>query len=99
MKKGSGLFRIVLACIAAIMIPGLLILNAIQAKKYTGLAKEVVNLEKKQEALIEENKKLITEISILSSSDRIEDIASGELGMRKAESSEIVRVEMSGSGK
>lgn len=99
MKKNSDIFRIVLACIAAVMIPGLLILNAVQAKKYTSLAKEVANLEKKQENLVEENKKLITEISILSSSDRIEELAEKELGMRKAESSEIVRVEMSGSSK
>ena len=39
-----------------------------------------------------ENKKLITDISLLSSSDRIEKIAEEDLGMRQAESKEIVRV-------
>ena len=75
-------------------IPGLLILNGIQSSKYRELKKEVSELEKKQEKLIEENKKLITDISVLSSSDRIETIAENDLGMRKAETEEIVRVEM-----
>ncbi|MGN0730125.1 cell division protein FtsL [Treponema sp.] len=78
----------------AMSIPGLLILNGIQAGKYRDLKKEVSALEKKQEKLIEENKKLITSISVLSSSDRIETIAENDLGMRKAETEEIVRVEM-----
>ncbi len=78
----------------ALGIPGLLILNGIQSGKYQSLKKEVVDLEKKQERLIEENKRLITDISVLSSSDRIESIAENDLGMRKAETDEIVRVEM-----
>ena len=75
-------------------IPGLLILNGIQSSKYRELKKEVLDLEKKQEKLIAENKKLITDISVLSSSDRIETIAENDLCMRKAETEEIVRVEM-----
>ena len=43
---------------------------------------------------MEENKKLITDISLLSSGQRISNIAENELGMHKAESEEIVRVEM-----
>ena len=54
---------------------------------------------KKQADLVEQNKKLITDISVLSSSDRIEKIATEELEMRPAESDEIVRVEMKGSKK
>ncbi len=81
-------------CLVALGIPGLLILNGIQSSKYRTLQKEVVDLERKQEALIEENKKLITDISLLSSSDRIEKIAEEDLGMRQAESEEIVRVDV-----
>ena len=55
-------------------------------------------IKKKQEFLIEENKKMITDIGVLSGSDRIESIAENELGMRKAESDEIVRVNL-GAGK
>ena len=45
---------------------------------------------------MEENKTLITGISVLAGADRIEALASGQLGMRPAESSEIIRVEMGG---
>ncbi len=85
--------------IIALGIPGLLILNGIQASKYKELEKSIISLEKKQKDLIEENKKLITDISMLSNSDRIEKIAEEDLGMKKAESDEIVRVEMSSSAR
>ena len=47
--------------------------------------------------MIEQNKKLIGDISLLSSTDRIERIATDELGMHKAETEDIVRVEMNGA--
>ena len=91
-KKLRAFFRNLFLCLLALSIPGLLVLNGIQSSKYRTLKKEVENLERKQESLIEENKKLITDISLLSSSDRIEKIAEEDLGMRQAESKEIVRV-------
>ena len=94
MSKAGNIVRTVLLCLVALCIPGLLVVDGIQSQKYADLKKEVLELEEKQQNLIEENKKLITDISLLSSSDRIEDIAENELGMRKAESEEIVRVEM-----
>ncbi len=99
MKKVSYILRIVFLCLVALCIPGLLVLNGIQAKRYTALEKDVEELEKKQQELIEQNKKMITDISLLSSSERIENIAQNELGMRMAESDEIVRVEMKDSKK
>lgn len=86
----------ILTCVLAILIPLLLLILGIQAKNYAELSKEVSDLEKKQEQLVEENKKLISDISLLSSTDRIEKIATEELGMHKAESSDIVRVQMAG---
>ena len=94
MSRAKQVLKSILICIVALFIPGLLVLNGIQAQKYADLKKEVLSLERKQAELIEQNKKLITDISVLSSSDRIETIAEEELGMRKAESEEIVRVEM-----
>ena len=87
----------VLGIVLAISIPLCLILYGFQTKKYMELSKEVTKLEKKQEKLIEENKKLVSDISVLSSSTRIEKIAVEELGMHKAESSDIVRVDMTGN--
>lgn len=77
-------------------VPFMLCLYALQAKQYTNLTKEVRALELKQEKLIEENKKLVSDIAILSSADRIEKMAVEELGMHKAEKEDIIRVEMTG---
>ena len=46
--------------------------------------------------MIEENKRLVADISELAKPERIEKIAIEELGMHKAESEDVVRVEMSG---
>lgn len=86
-------------CLLALSIPVILYLYAIQAKRYTDLEKELRTLEKKQAELIEQNKKLVSDISVLSSADRIEKIATTELGMHKAQAEDIVRVEMTGERK
>ena len=101
MVKGKikDFFKAVLICLFALSIPVMLGLYAVQAKKYTDLSKEVLELESKQEKLIEENKKLVSDISQLSSAERIEKIAVEELGMHKAETEDIVRVEMTGEKK
>ena len=92
-------FSKLLLCLVVLSIPAMLCLYAVQAKKYTTLTQEVRDLEKKQEKLIEENKKLVSDIAVLSSADRIEKIAVEELGMHKAETEDIVRVEMTGEKK
>ena len=84
----------ILMILLALSIPLLLILNGIQAERYKKLMESVKELESKQVELVEENKKLITDIGLLSSTERIEEIAEEKLGMRKAESEEIIRVEM-----
>ena len=98
-KKLKNAIQVFLIIIFAISIPMLLCLYAFQAKRYTDLTKEIKELESKQERLIEDNKKLVGEISILSSAERIEQIAVDELGMHKAESDDIIRVEMTGEKK
>lgn len=97
--KIKDFLKIVLIALFALSIPVMLALYAIQAKKYTDLTKEIVELENKQEKLIEENKKLVSDISLLSGAERIERIAVEELGMHKAEAEDIVRVEMTGEKK
>ena len=94
MKKGTKIFQKIFYIAVAVLIPGLLILNAIQAERYMKIEREIKELEKKQLQLVEENEKLITDMSLLSSSQRIGAIAENDLGMHKAESEEIVRVEM-----
>ena len=87
----------VITFVLAALVPLLLIVYGIQTKRYADLSREINELEKKQERLIEQNKKLIGDISLLSSTDRIERIATDELGMHKAETEDIFRVEMNGA--
>ena len=97
--KIKDFFKVILICVLSLSIPAMLTLYALQTKKYTDLTKEIAELEVKQEKLIEENKKLVSDISQLSSAERIERIAVEELGMHKAETEDIVRVEMTGEKK
>ena len=98
-RKGGEIWRTVLTCVLALSIPGLLVLNGLQSRRYAALLREVEQMEARQVELVEQNKKLITEISLLSSSERIEKIAEEELGMRPAETEEIVRLKMRGDSK
>ncbi len=95
MKK-KNFISSVLVYFIALLIPLLLVLQTIQVHKYKTLQSEVKELERKQVELVEENRKLISDISVLSSSDRIEKIAEEELGMHKADTEDIVRVEIKG---
>lgn len=92
--KGKNLGWKIFTLACALLVPLLFALNAVQADRYMKAQNEIKALEQKQVELVEENKRLITDISLLSSGERIGKIAEEELGMRKAESEEIVRVEM-----
>ena len=98
-SKRSLIIKTVALCLVALLIPAMLIINAVQARKYSDLREQVLELEERQAEIIEENKKLITDISILSSADRIEKIAQDSLDMRKAETDEIIRVEIKDAGR
>ena len=97
--QNKQVLQTVLTCVLAALIPLLLVAYGIQTKRYADLSREIGDLEQKQERLVEQNKKLVSDISLLSSTDRIEKIAVDELGMHKAETEDIVRVEMSGEKK
>lgn len=75
-------------------IPTLLILSGVQAKRFALAEKEVKALEAKQHELVENNKRMVTGISILANPERIEFLAVETLGMRQANSDEIVRVQV-----
>ena len=98
-NKIASFFKVFGICLLAASVPAMLILYELQAKKYRDLTKEVIELERKQEKLIEENKRIVSEISDLTNAERIEKIAVEELGMHKAEAEDIVRVEMTGEKK
>lgn len=97
MSKKNAFLSKLFMYVSAVLIPLLLVVAAFQASRYKKLEREVLALENKQVELVEENRKLISDISVLSSGDRIETLAENELGMHKAKSNEIVRVEIKGS--
>lgn len=95
-QKKTGFAKNLGVYLLTLSIPCFLVLGMAQSRQYMNIEKEVAELEIVQKDLIEKNKALVTDISVLSSSERIEKIAVEELGMRKATSDEIVRVSIKG---
>ena len=95
-NKKSGFVKRLGIYLLALSIPFFLVIAMVQSQQYMNIEKEVAELERVQKDLIESNKALVTDISVLSSSERIEKIAVEQLGMRKATSDEIVRVSIKG---
>ena len=95
-NKKSGFVKRLGIYLLALSIPFFLVIAMVQSQQYMNIEKEVAELEQVQKDLIESNKALVTDISVLSSSERIEKIAVEQLGMRKATSDEIVRVSVKG---
>jgi cell division protein FtsL len=82
--------------IIAITIPLCLGFNAWQSARYTKVSREIKQLEKTQTEWIESNKRLIAGIAMLSSSERIENIAVRELGLVKKTPEEIMQIKIEG---
>ena len=83
-----------LALILTVSIPGLFFFTVKQSQVYNTLEREVNAYNDEQNRLIAENKRKISAISILSKPQRIEKIAVEELGMHKADSSQIIRISL-----
>ena len=63
-----------------------------QGMEYSALENEVQRLDQEQYHIININRRFISGITVLSSPERIEKLAVDELGMRKAEADEIMRI-------
>ncbi len=83
--------------IIAITIPLCLGFNAWQSEKHAKLSREIDQLEETQTEWIESNKRLIAGIALLSSSQRIEQIAVNELGLVKKTPEEIMQIRIEGT--
>jgi cell division protein FtsL len=73
-------------------IPALLGIAAWQPSRYGDLERELKDLEKTQEQWVENNKRLIANITYLSSPDRIEHIARDQLGLQKKQPEEVLQI-------
>ncbi|MDR0998134.1 MAG: cell division protein FtsL [Treponema sp.] len=67
--------RRLLLYVTVITIPVFLAMVVWQSTRYTDLEREILRLETAQEEWVESNKRLIAGIAMLSSSERIENIA------------------------
>ncbi len=85
----------IIAIVLTLFIPLLLFLVVLQSSRYYTVEREMKDYDGEQMKIIEENKRKISGISILSKPERIEKIATEELKMRKALSPEILRIEIS----
>jgi cell division protein FtsL len=77
-------------------IPLFLSIVAWQSTRYTELEWETEHLETVQEEWVENNKRLIAGIAVLSASDRIEYIAESELGYTKKVPEEVLQIRIEG---
>jgi len=80
------------------LIPLLLFANVLQAYRYSRLEREVRLLEQQQATLIEENKRAILAISVLTSPERVGPLASRELGLERIGTDDVIRL-MAGEGR
>lgn len=88
----------VCALLLAIAIPVLLFSIVWQSHRYASLERDIARIEREQQRLVEENRRMISGISVLSTPERIQRVATEDLGMRKAETHEIMRISISKGG-
>lgn len=82
-----------LTALLVLLIPVLLFANVVQAFRYSQLDREISQLEREQRDLLEENKRIILAIALLSSPQRIGELAEDELGLQRIENQSITRME------
>ena len=88
--------RYVLLYFFVLTIPFFLGIAIWQSVEYTKLDRKVRTLEAVQEEWIENNKRLIAGIAVLSSSERIEQIAINDLGLTKIIPEDVLQVRIEG---
>jgi cell division protein FtsL len=82
----------------ALTIPLFLGLTAWQSNRYAALQREIKRLEEAQAEWVESNRRLIAGIAVLSSPERIENIARKDLGLTKIEPEDVLQIKI-GEGK
>lgn len=94
MKKTTDTARFFRILFLIAMMFSLLFNVANVSRKNKLLQDKIHQMEKEEQRLVEENKKLVADISLLSNNDRIQTIATQELDMHKAKTKEIQRLEL-----
>jgi len=76
----------------AVTLPLFLALDVWQASRYQEVKSDLARLESDQRNWLENNKRLIAGIAVLSSPDRIERIARDELGLKKKPPEDVLQI-------
>jgi cell division protein FtsL len=84
--------RYALLYFIVLTIPLFLGITAWQSVRYKELDREVRRLEAVQEDWVESNKRLIAGIAVLSSSERITQIAVHDLGLTKIQPEDVLQI-------
>ena len=82
-----------LVALLVILVPVLLFANVFQAFRYGRLEREIERLEDEQLTLIEENKRAILAISVLTSPNRVGELAEGVLELERPAPQDVIRLE------
>ena len=88
--------RLALLYFFVLTIPLFLGLAAWQSVRYTELERNVRDLEAAQEEWIENNKRLIAGIAVLSSTSRIGQVAEKDLGLSKLSPENVLQIRIEG---
>jgi cell division protein FtsL len=83
---------------SALVLGGLLFLNTWQGYRFEALKRNVQQLEAEQRDWLEQNKKLVAAVAVLSSPERIQRLAEGQLGLKKLERSAVSTVLLPAGG-
>lgn len=84
--------RTILIFFAAFTIPAFLGLTVWQSTRYTDLKTEIGRQEQVQADWLESNRKLITGIAVLTSTERIEHIAVNVLNLRRIRPENVLQI-------
>jgi cell division protein FtsL len=76
----------------ALVLGGLLFLNTWQGYRFESLKRDVQAMEAEQRDWLEQNKKLVAAVAVLSSPERIQRIAEKDLALRTPERAALATV-------
>ena len=75
----------------------LFFLNTWQGNRYQKLEREVQRLELEQKNWLEQNKKVIAALAVLSSPERIKTLAEDSLGLKPLQAEDLIEIELGGA--
>jgi cell division protein FtsL len=84
--------------VLALSIPTVLGLQLWQSDRYARVEAELRSLERAQAEWLESNKRLIAGMAVLGSSERIERVATGDLGMSRIKPEAVLQVRVAPTG-